>query len=123
VGFVSPSAAGQPQGGSAPAGGSADAQASSVGVVSPSAAGQPQGGSAPAGGSADAQASSVGVVSLGGNNFGVLFPWWDVMFGTANFQERYDATGVRDQVEQQRDYGRGFWQQQWLGIKRIFKQA
>ena len=64
-----------------------------------------------------------GVSTLGGHNFGVLLPWWDVLFGTANFEKRFDATGVRDQVEQGRDYGRGFWSQQWLGIKRLFGKA
>ena len=54
-----------------------------------------------------------------GHNFGVLLPWWDVLFGTANFELRYDPTGVRDQVEGGRDYGRGFWSQQWLGLKRL----
>ncbi len=60
---------------------------------------------------------------LGGCNFGVLLPWWDLMFGTANFEPRYDPTGVRDQVEQGRDYGRGFWAQQWLGLKRLAGKA
>jgi hypothetical protein len=41
------------------------------------------------------------------------------MFRTANFEQRYEPTGVRDQVETGRDYGRGFWAQQWLGIKRM----
>jgi hypothetical protein len=27
---------------------------------------------------------------------------------------------VRDQVEQGRDYGAGFWAQQFLGLKRLF---
>ena len=61
--------------------------------------------------------------SLGGSNFGVLLPWWDMLFGTANFQARYDPTGIRDQVEQGRDYGRGFWAQQWLGLKRLLGRA
>ncbi|WP_298923967.1 sterol desaturase family protein [uncultured Ramlibacter sp.] len=61
--------------------------------------------------------------TLGGHNFGVLLPWWDILFGTANFEQRYDPTGVRDQVEQGRDYGRGFWSQQWLGVKRLFGKA
>jgi sterol desaturase/sphingolipid hydroxylase (fatty acid hydroxylase superfamily) len=61
--------------------------------------------------------------ALGGHNFGVLLPWWDMLFRTANFQDRYDPTGVRDQVEQGRDYGRGFWQQQWLGLKRLAGRA
>ncbi|TFY96462.1 sterol desaturase family protein [Ramlibacter rhizophilus] len=57
--------------------------------------------------------------SLGGHNYAVLLPVWDVLFGTANFELRYDPTGIRDQVEQGRDYGRGFWSQQWLGLKRL----
>lgn len=61
--------------------------------------------------------------TLGGCNFGVLLPWWDMVFGTANFELRYDPTGVRDQVEQGRDYGRGFWAQQWLGLKRLAGRA
>jgi sterol desaturase/sphingolipid hydroxylase (fatty acid hydroxylase superfamily) len=61
--------------------------------------------------------------TLGGHNFGVLLPWWDMLFGTANFELRYDATGVRDQVEQGRDYGAGFWAQQWLGLKRLVGKA
>ena len=58
-------------------------------------------------------------IVLGGCNFGVLLPWWDMLFGTANFDLRYDPTGVRDQVEQGRDYGRGFWAQQWRGLQRL----
>ncbi|HWI83954.1 sterol desaturase family protein [Ramlibacter sp.] len=61
--------------------------------------------------------------ALGGHNFGVLLPWWDMLFGTANFERRWDPTGVRDQVEQGRDYGRGFWRQQWLGLKRLVGAA
>ena len=67
---------------------------------------------------------SSGRNTLGGANFGVLLPWWDMLFGTANFDLRYDATGVRDQVEPGptgvHDYGRGFWSQQWQGVKRLF---
>ena len=61
--------------------------------------------------------------TLGGANFGVLLPWWDMLFGTADFQLRYDPTGVRDQVEQGRDYGGGFWDQQWQGIRRLLGRA
>jgi len=59
--------------------------------------------------------------TLGGHNFAVLFPVWDMLFGTANFELRFDATGVRDQLpaEGGRDYGRGFWSQQWLGLRRL----
>ena len=64
----------------------------------------------------------------GGNNFGVLLPWWDMLFGTANFEHRYEPTGVRDQVEADadgrvRDYGRGFWAQQWRGLLRLVGRA
>jgi sterol desaturase/sphingolipid hydroxylase (fatty acid hydroxylase superfamily) len=69
-----------------------------------------------------------GPVRLGGHNFGVLLPWWDVLFGTANFEQRYDPTGIRDQVEPDamgrlRNYGRGFWSQQWLGLMRLAGRA
>ena len=60
---------------------------------------------------------------LGGCNFGVLLPWWDMLFGTANFDLRYDPTGIRDQVEQGREYGQGFWSQQWRGLLRLFSRA
>ena len=66
---------------------------------------------------------TAGTQTLGGHNFGVLLPWWDMLWGTANFDLRFDATGVRDQVEQGRDYGRGFWSQQWLGLKRLTGRA
>ncbi len=66
---------------------------------------------------------SAGRQTLGGANFGVLLPCWDMLFGTANFEKRFDPTGVRDQVEQGRDYGHGFWNQQWLGLKRLAGRA
>ena len=70
---------------------------------------------------------SKGRHTLGGHNFGVLLPWWDMFFKTANFEQRYDPTGIRDQVgtdgELGRDYGRGFWSQQWLGLKRLAGKA
>jgi sterol desaturase/sphingolipid hydroxylase (fatty acid hydroxylase superfamily) len=65
---------------------------------------------------------SAGRKTLGGHNFGVLFPWWDMLFKTADFSSRYEPTGVRDQVEEGRDYGQGFWTQQSLGLKRLFER-
>jgi len=67
---------------------------------------------------------SKGPQTLGGHNFGVLLPWWDMLFRTVNFESRYDATGIRDQVEPDaqgrvRDYGSGFWSQQWQGLRRL----
>jgi sterol desaturase/sphingolipid hydroxylase (fatty acid hydroxylase superfamily) len=57
-----------------------------------------------------------------GCNFAVLFPIWDVIFGTANFEPVFPETGVRDQLNG-REYGQTFWQQQWLGLKRMFGGA
>ncbi|MES2261288.1 MAG: sterol desaturase family protein [Pseudomonadota bacterium] len=71
---------------------------------------------------------SRGQGTLGGCNFAVLFPVWDIVFGTANFAPGYARTGIRDQLPHAgtdggvlpgREYGRGFWQQQWLGLKRM----
>src|SRR6218665_1810214 len=64
----------------------------------------------------------------GGHNFGVLLPWWDMLMGSANFELRYDPTGVRDQIEpgpdgQLRDYGQGFCAQQWRGVLRLLGRA
>ncbi|MCA3040614.1 MAG: sterol desaturase family protein, partial [Rhodocyclaceae bacterium] len=56
--------------------------------------------------------------STQGCNFAVLFPIWDVLFGTANFERTFPATGVRDQADG-RDYGDTFWRQQWLGLQRL----
>ena len=53
-----------------------------------------------------------------GCNFAVLLPLWDIVWRTANFQNVFLHTGVRDQLAG-REYGRGFWQQQWLGLQRL----
>ena len=57
------------------------------------------------------------------HNFGVLLPWWDQLFGTANFQPQLDPTGVQDPAGQHHDYGRGLWSQQWQGLKRLMGRA
>jgi len=64
---------------------------------------------------------SAGRGTLGGHNFGVLLPWWDMLFRTAKFEGQLEATGVRDQLPEEggRDYGAGFWRQQWLGLTRL----
>ncbi len=61
--------------------------------------------------------------TLGGCNFAVLFPVWDIVFGTARFGHGYEPTGIRDQLPEHggRDYGEGFWAQQWLGLKRLWR--
>lgn len=64
---------------------------------------------------------SAGVGSLGGCNFSVLFPIWDLLLRTARYGGPVQPTGIRDQLPQEggRDYGRGFWAQQWLGLGRL----
>ena len=61
-----------------------------------------------------------------GCNFAVLFPLWDRLFGTADFSPAIAPTGIRDQLPAPagdgRDYGRGFWAQQWLGLVRLFRR-
>ena len=66
---------------------------------------------------------SAGRKTMGGHNFGVLFPWWDMMFKTVDFSNRYDPTGVRDQVEEGREYGQSFWAQQKLGFMRFLSKS
>ncbi len=65
--------------------------------------------------------------TLGGCNFAVLFPVWDILFRTADFRPGFEATGVRDQLPaphgESRRYGDGFWEQQWLGVKRMVEYA
>jgi sterol desaturase/sphingolipid hydroxylase (fatty acid hydroxylase superfamily) len=60
-----------------------------------------------------------------GVNYGVLFPIWDQLFGTADHAPGYPATGLRDQLPEHgaRDYGRGFWAQQRLGLMRLWGRA
>ena len=60
---------------------------------------------------------------LKGVNFGILFPWWDSLLGSADYAGRFEATGIRDQVEAGRDYGQGFWRQQWLALLRLAHRA
>ena len=66
---------------------------------------------------------TAGKGTLGGHNFAVLLPIWDVIFGTACFSKDYAITGIRDQLPApegcSRNYGGGFWSQQWLGLRRM----
>lgn len=68
----------------------------------------------------------LGTGTLGGCNFAVLFPVWDVLFGTARFDTPMRVTtGIRDQLPEHggRDYGGGFWAQQRLGLLRLLRRA
>jgi sterol desaturase/sphingolipid hydroxylase (fatty acid hydroxylase superfamily) len=61
--------------------------------------------------------------SRAGCNFAVLLPLWDMLFNTADYRLKVEPTGIRDQLAgpagEGRDYGDGFWSQQWLGLKRL----
>jgi sterol desaturase/sphingolipid hydroxylase (fatty acid hydroxylase superfamily) len=65
---------------------------------------------------------SEGKGTLGGHNFAVLLPIWDILFGTASFDGPAGRTGIRDQLENGRDYGAGFWAQQKLGLLRLLRR-
>ena len=62
-----------------------------------------------------------------GCNFSVLFPVWDIVFGTADYRCAIEPTGIRDQLPPPQgrghDYGDGFWRQQWLGLRRMVDPA
>jgi sterol desaturase/sphingolipid hydroxylase (fatty acid hydroxylase superfamily) len=66
---------------------------------------------------------SRGANTLGGHNFAVLLPVWDLLFRSARFGNMFAMTGVRDQLPppqgKGRSYGHSFWAQQWLGLKRL----
>ena len=54
---------------------------------------------------------------LGGCNFGILFPWWDMLFGTAIFTKEVYPTGVRNLTVSE-----NVLTQQWQSLVRAFKE-
>jgi sterol desaturase/sphingolipid hydroxylase (fatty acid hydroxylase superfamily) len=59
---------------------------------------------------------------LGGCNFGVLFPWWDMIFNTAIFSKEIHPTGVRDLVLSP-NVLQHQWQSLMHSIREIFPKA
>jgi sterol desaturase/sphingolipid hydroxylase (fatty acid hydroxylase superfamily) len=61
-----------------------------------------------------------------GCNFGVLLPWWDMMFKTASWDASLEPTGIRDQLPppegRLHDYGDGWWSQQATALVRITRR-
>jgi sterol desaturase/sphingolipid hydroxylase (fatty acid hydroxylase superfamily) len=53
---------------------------------------------------------------LGGCNFGVLFPWWDMLLGTAQFESSYHASGVKGFTPPHH-----FLAQQWYCLKKCWQ--
>jgi sterol desaturase/sphingolipid hydroxylase (fatty acid hydroxylase superfamily) len=62
-------------------------------------------------------------IHLADCNYGVLLPWWDQLFGTANFQTHCDPTGVKDASNAMLEDGAGLASQQWRGLKRLLGRA
>jgi sterol desaturase/sphingolipid hydroxylase (fatty acid hydroxylase superfamily) len=54
---------------------------------------------------------------LGGCNFGILFPWWDMLFGTAIFTKEVYPTGVRSLTVSE-----NIITQQWQSLVRAVKE-
>ncbi|MEI6383840.1 MAG: sterol desaturase family protein [Betaproteobacteria bacterium] len=59
---------------------------------------------------------------LGGHNFGVLFPWWDMIFGTALFNNHDEPTGVRPSAQTPKYAGQGLIGQQIAGLRAFFNK-
>ncbi|GLU31435.1 sterol desaturase family protein [Trinickia caryophylli] len=57
-----------------------------------------------------------------GCNFGVLFPWWDMLFRTASWNRTLEPTGIRQQLEGE-SYGEGLVSQHWLAFVRIVRRV
>ena len=50
-------------------------------------------------------------------NYGAVLPWWDMIFGTADFSPGYVATGI---AGRDRTVGEGgYLRQQWTGLRRF----
>jgi sterol desaturase/sphingolipid hydroxylase (fatty acid hydroxylase superfamily) len=54
---------------------------------------------------------------LGGCNFGVLFPWWDMLFKTAIFSKEIHPTGVRNL-----EVSENLVTHQWQGLKHSLRE-
>ena len=50
-------------------------------------------------------------------NYGAVLPWWDMMFGTADFSREYVRTG--DPSGEEALASGTYWQQQWAGLRRF----
>jgi sterol desaturase/sphingolipid hydroxylase (fatty acid hydroxylase superfamily) len=52
-------------------------------------------------------------------NYGAILPWWDMMFGTAEFQRNYVVTG--DPTAEEAMATGSYFAQQWAGLRRLFR--
>jgi len=54
-------------------------------------------------------------------NYGAVFPWWDMLFGTADFSRDYVATG--DPSGEEALATGSYIRQQWAGLRRFARAA
>jgi len=52
-------------------------------------------------------------------NYGAVLPWWDMLFGTADFSDEYLPTG--DPTGDEALATGSYWQQQWSGLRRLVR--
>jgi sterol desaturase/sphingolipid hydroxylase (fatty acid hydroxylase superfamily) len=53
-------------------------------------------------------------------NYGGLLPWWDMLFGTADFSADFVATG--DPTAEEELATGGYLTQQWVGLRRMLRE-
>ena len=56
---------------------------------------------------------------IGSVNYGAILPWWDMLFGTADFSREFVATG--DPTAGEVMATGGYLAQQWAGVKRLVR--
>ena len=54
-------------------------------------------------------------------NYGAILPWWDMLFGTADFARVYVRTG--DPSAEEALATGSYFQQQWAGLRRMARLA
>ena len=52
-------------------------------------------------------------------NYGAILPWWDMLFGTADFSRTFAQTG--DPTAEEALATGGYLRQQWAGARRMFR--
>jgi sterol desaturase/sphingolipid hydroxylase (fatty acid hydroxylase superfamily) len=50
-------------------------------------------------------------------NYGAVLPWWDMLFGSADFRPNYAATG--DPTGEEALASGSYLRQQWAGLRRF----
>jgi len=53
-------------------------------------------------------------------NYGAILPWWDMLFGTADFSADFARTG--DPTAEEAMASGGYLAQQWVGMRRLLRE-